>query len=359
MKPWLAAARAVGVEVASRHADDVDRRARFPAEAFAALKKEKLLGIAGAEERGRCGRRHRRRRGDLPRARPALRRDGDDLRDAPDPGRLHRPARRRQRLAEGLPEAGGGRAAPARLGDLGSRRRRRRALQHLRGRGAERAFQAHQGSHRHLLRRRGRRHPGDGAAHAAFAGLRPGDRGGAQNGLRARAGERMGHARHARHLLQRLSAAGQRRDGAGRAGVLRRGLGDDHAAGLAPGVERAVARHRHRRGGAHPRLCAGAGAQEGRGAVERRAARRGVEPAAAHEGERRRLAAPVRGGAGLGGRHRRACVRRRHEQPQDRHLADGGAGHQPVPAGLRPGRLPQRLSPSASGGTCAMPIRRP
>ena len=48
MTPWLAAARAVGVEVASRHADDVDRRARFPAEAFAALKKEKLLGIAGA-----------------------------------------------------------------------------------------------------------------------------------------------------------------------------------------------------------------------------------------------------------------------------------------------------------------------
>jgi hypothetical protein len=37
MKPWLAAARAVGVEVASRHADDVDRQARFPAEAFAAL----------------------------------------------------------------------------------------------------------------------------------------------------------------------------------------------------------------------------------------------------------------------------------------------------------------------------------
>jgi acyl-CoA dehydrogenase len=45
MSQWLAAARAVGVEVASRHADDVDRQARFPAEAIAALKDRKLLGI--------------------------------------------------------------------------------------------------------------------------------------------------------------------------------------------------------------------------------------------------------------------------------------------------------------------------
>lgn len=52
MKPWLAAARAVGVDVASRHADDVDRQARFPAEAIAALKKEKLLGILVPESEG-------------------------------------------------------------------------------------------------------------------------------------------------------------------------------------------------------------------------------------------------------------------------------------------------------------------
>jgi acyl-CoA dehydrogenase len=55
MTSWLAAARAVGVEVASRHADDVDRRARFPAEAFAALKKEKLLGIQVPESEGGAG----------------------------------------------------------------------------------------------------------------------------------------------------------------------------------------------------------------------------------------------------------------------------------------------------------------
>jgi acyl-CoA dehydrogenase len=45
MTPRLAAACAVGVEIASRHADDVDARARFPAEAFDALKRKRLLGI--------------------------------------------------------------------------------------------------------------------------------------------------------------------------------------------------------------------------------------------------------------------------------------------------------------------------
>jgi acyl-CoA dehydrogenase len=55
MTPWLAAARAVGVETASRHADDVDRRARFPAEAFAALRKEKLLGIMVRRAQGGAG----------------------------------------------------------------------------------------------------------------------------------------------------------------------------------------------------------------------------------------------------------------------------------------------------------------
>lgn len=55
MKPWLAAARAVGVEAASRYADDVDRRARFPTEAFAALKKEGLLGILVPKSEGGAG----------------------------------------------------------------------------------------------------------------------------------------------------------------------------------------------------------------------------------------------------------------------------------------------------------------
>jgi acyl-CoA dehydrogenase len=45
MSEWLAAARAVGVETASRFANEVDVGARFPAESFAALKARKLLGI--------------------------------------------------------------------------------------------------------------------------------------------------------------------------------------------------------------------------------------------------------------------------------------------------------------------------
>jgi acyl-CoA dehydrogenase len=52
MKQWLTAARAVGVEVASRHADDVDARARFPAEAFDALKKARLLGLQVPKSEG-------------------------------------------------------------------------------------------------------------------------------------------------------------------------------------------------------------------------------------------------------------------------------------------------------------------
>ena len=55
MSQWLAAARAVGVDVAGRHADDVDRQARFPAEALAALKKEKLLGLLVPESAGGPG----------------------------------------------------------------------------------------------------------------------------------------------------------------------------------------------------------------------------------------------------------------------------------------------------------------
>jgi acyl-CoA dehydrogenase len=55
MTDWIAAARAVGSEVASRHADDVDKQARFPAEALAALKERKLLGILVPNSEGGPG----------------------------------------------------------------------------------------------------------------------------------------------------------------------------------------------------------------------------------------------------------------------------------------------------------------
>ncbi|MDI1285057.1 MAG: acyl-CoA/acyl-ACP dehydrogenase [Reyranella sp.] len=51
----LAAARAVGVEIAARHADDVDARGRFPKEALAALKDRQLLGIMVPESEGGVG----------------------------------------------------------------------------------------------------------------------------------------------------------------------------------------------------------------------------------------------------------------------------------------------------------------
>jgi len=50
----LAAARA-GAEVAAVHADDVDRKARFPKEALDALKKERLLGAFVPQELGGLG----------------------------------------------------------------------------------------------------------------------------------------------------------------------------------------------------------------------------------------------------------------------------------------------------------------
>ncbi len=55
MTSRLAAARAVGVEIAARHALDVDARARFPKEAFAALKRAKLLGIMVPKSEGGPG----------------------------------------------------------------------------------------------------------------------------------------------------------------------------------------------------------------------------------------------------------------------------------------------------------------
>lgn len=51
----LAAARAVGVEIAARHADDVDTRARFPREAIEALKEARLLGLLVPQSLGGGG----------------------------------------------------------------------------------------------------------------------------------------------------------------------------------------------------------------------------------------------------------------------------------------------------------------
>ncbi|MBS0547168.1 MAG: acyl-CoA/acyl-ACP dehydrogenase [Proteobacteria bacterium] len=54
MTDWIAAARAAG-DVAARHADEVDRQARFPAEAMAALRDAKLLGLLVPKDEGGPG----------------------------------------------------------------------------------------------------------------------------------------------------------------------------------------------------------------------------------------------------------------------------------------------------------------
>ncbi len=51
----LERARKVGSEVAAKHADSVDREARFPAESFAALKEAQLLGLMVPRELGGGG----------------------------------------------------------------------------------------------------------------------------------------------------------------------------------------------------------------------------------------------------------------------------------------------------------------
>ncbi len=55
MSELLQRARRVGAEVAARHAAAVDAEARFPHEAFAALKAEKLLGVMVPAEFGGAG----------------------------------------------------------------------------------------------------------------------------------------------------------------------------------------------------------------------------------------------------------------------------------------------------------------
>ena len=53
--PLVAQARGIAREVASRYADDVDTKARFPAETFAALKQARLLSAAVPKDLGGGG----------------------------------------------------------------------------------------------------------------------------------------------------------------------------------------------------------------------------------------------------------------------------------------------------------------
>ena len=91
-------------EVAAPNADEVDREARFPAEAIEALRAAGAVGD-GAGRARRGGVAASRRSRPPARARPPLRLDGDGVRDAPDPGRLDRPPPRRRAVVRVLPAA--------------------------------------------------------------------------------------------------------------------------------------------------------------------------------------------------------------------------------------------------------------
>ena len=128
----LSAVRRVAVDVAGPAADAVDREARFPHEAIDALKRARMMSALVPAELGGFGTRHGRARRDVRGARSTLRRLGDGLRDAPDPGRVHRAAWDGAALFPALPRGARRAAERHRIGHVRGRRRRRDALEPLR-----------------------------------------------------------------------------------------------------------------------------------------------------------------------------------------------------------------------------------
>ena len=149
----------------------------FPTESFAALREAR--SARGADP-GRVGWPRRiaargRRSGD--RARPLLRVDRNDFRDARDPGRLPGSARPQPGPA-GVPASGRRRAAAARVGHDRDRHRRQRAHEFLRRRDAMAIeLPAREDRAGHLLRRVRRRGLGHGPPHARQPVQRPVARG--------------------------------------------------------------------------------------------------------------------------------------------------------------------------------------
>jgi hypothetical protein len=188
------------------------------------------------------------------------------------------------------------------LGDLGSGGGWRRALQRLRGRGDGRPLRPRQAGDGDLLRRRFGRHPGDGAAHAAVTRLGPGDR----RWCRATAACSTSRANGTRSACAAPAPTAitsrRRRE---MAQVIPTPYADVSAQTMLPtshlvwsALWSGIATDAGRPG---TRLRPRRGAPEGRRAGQALAARRGGKPAAADEVQRRRGAAPVRGGARVGG----------------------------------------------------------
>ena len=237
--------------IAAAHAATVDRESRFPQEAIAALRAERLLGIAVPEGVGRRGREHLRNCRCLLRARPRLRVDRDDLCDAPDEGRLHRAPSSDTRPGSAWHQALLRRLAAEQLllassttegqsgGDV------RNSAAPIERNGA--AHQARASGDGHFLRQGRRRHRHHGAAHRRRAELRSGARCVSQGRLHARSGFRLGCFRHARHLQRGLQARRFGCERADPAGRLRQDSRPDHDAGRASVLELGLGRHRRRR----------------------------------------------------------------------------------------------------------------
>ena len=123
-----ARAKAVA-EIAARHADAVDRDARFPNGSLRRHPRAKTARHADPGRARRRGGERRRRRRRLLILGGACASTGDDLRDASGQGRLPRPPCARQCLAARLPAPDRGRAIAARLVDDRRRQWRRYPLQ--------------------------------------------------------------------------------------------------------------------------------------------------------------------------------------------------------------------------------------
>ena len=144
-------------EAAANHAAAVDAQARFPAEAFAEIRKQRLLGIMvpQAQEGEGAGLAQSRRR--VLHTRPGVLVRGADLRNAPNQDGLHRAPRQGHRGAARDSAAGRGRSAAARLLDHRRPGRRQCALQRGRRRARGRSGHARAQGDRHFLcHRRGR-----------------------------------------------------------------------------------------------------------------------------------------------------------------------------------------------------------
>ena len=244
------AVRRIAADVAGPNADDVDRKARFPAEAVAALREERAFSALDPD---RARRRRRLARGDrqiLLRARAPLRRQRHGLRDAPDPDRLHgRPPRRGRPLVRRLPARDRRRAAAGRLDHLRGRHRRRHGQVRGLGLGARRGRQRElreAGADR-LLRPDRRRLPDHRAPLPRRRARRPGPGRVAARADGDGAAGHLGPDGDARHLLARLHRQGRLRGRADPAGSLRDDLGRDDDPDLPHLLVPRLARDRHRR----------------------------------------------------------------------------------------------------------------